>query len=294
MYFVTAHPPPATAVETSSASVQLPDPNINFSTPTCSSKLPIESQTVYGDSSTTSPLDLSAGSSAGSLTISEFLVYPTVVTKAKPKQVSKSARILTSCESLALMEEKKQKKEEEEKEKARRKKEREEKRLAKESEKRQKQKERETKKAEQARKMEELAKKEEQAQRKGQQKKVNEAVGEYSGQKRKLTCGSVKVYPIRKRAKSDSTSTSNQQSGQDTCSVCFGVYKDDVDGVYCLVVTGSSVVKMTVGSGVILIVWKNVMEDICVLSVSVILYELLFFWCSFASFKLDNNIFDFL
>ena len=233
MYFVTAHRPPATGVETSSASVQLPDPNINFSTPTCSSKLPIESQTVYGDSSTTSPLDLSAGSSAGSLNsspISEFLVYPTVVNKAKPKQVSKSARILTSCESLALLEEKKQKKEEEEKEKARRKKEREEKRLAKESEKRQKQQERETKKAEQARKMEELAKKkEEQAQRKGQQKKVNEAVGEYSGQKRKLTCGSVKVYPIRKRAKSDSTSTSNQQSGQDTCSVCFGVYKDDVD-----------------------------------------------------------------
>ena len=55
--------------------------------------------------------------------------------------------------------------------------------------------------------MEKLAKtKEEQAQRKGQWKKVNEAVGEYSGQKRKLTCVSVKVYPIRKRAKSDSTS----------------------------------------------------------------------------------------
>ena len=49
------------------------------------------------------------------------------------------ARILTSCESLALLEEKKQKKEEEEKEKARKKKEREEKRLAKELEKRQKQ-----------------------------------------------------------------------------------------------------------------------------------------------------------
>ena len=61
MFVVTAHPPPATGVETSSASVQLPDPNINFSTPTCSSKLPIESQTVNGDSSTTSPLDSSAG-----------------------------------------------------------------------------------------------------------------------------------------------------------------------------------------------------------------------------------------
>ena len=36
-------------------------------------------------------------------------------------------------------------------------------------------------------------------------------------------------YPIRKKAKSDSTSTSNQESGQDTRSVCFGVYKDDVD-----------------------------------------------------------------
>ena len=217
MYVVMAHPPPATGVKTSSASVQLPDPNINFSTPTCSSKLPIES----------------AGSSAGSINsspISEFLVYPTVVNKAKPKQVSKSARILTSCESLALLEEKKQKKEEEEKEKARKKKERVEKRLAKESEKRQKQQERETKNVEQIRKMEELAqKKEEQAQRKGQQKKGNEAVGEYFGQKRKLTCGSVKVYPIRKRAKSDSTSTSNQQSGQDTCSMCFGIYKDDVD-----------------------------------------------------------------
>ena len=192
---------------------QLPDPNINFSTPTCSSKSPIESQTVYGDSSTTSPLDSSAGS-LNSSPISEFFVYPTVVNKAKPKQVSKSARILTSCESLALLEEKKQKKEEEEKEKARKKKEREEKRLAKELEKRQKQQERETKKAEQARKMELAKKKEEQAQRKGQQKKGNEAVGEYSGHKRKLTCGSVNVYPIRKRAKSDSMSTSNQQSGQ--------------------------------------------------------------------------------
>ena len=140
MYVVTAHPPPATGVETSSASVQLPDRNINFSTPTCSSKLPTVSQTVYGDSSTTSPLDSSAASSAGSLNsspISEFLVYPTVVNKAKAKQVSKSARILTSCESFALLEEKKQKKEEEEEEKARKK----EKHLAKESEKRQKQQE---------------------------------------------------------------------------------------------------------------------------------------------------------
>ena len=62
-------------------------------------------------------------------------------------------------------------------------------------------------------------------------------------------------------------------------------------GVYCLGVTGSSVVKMTVGSGVILIVWKNVMEDICVLSVSVISYELLFFsnWTIISLIFCDMN-----
>ncbi len=63
--------------------------------------------------------------------LSEFLVYPTVVNKSKPKEGSKSAQILTSGESLALLEAKKQQKEEDEKEKERKKKEREEKCIAK-------------------------------------------------------------------------------------------------------------------------------------------------------------------
>ena len=91
MYVVTAHPPPATGVETSSASVQLSDPNINFSTPTCSSKLPIESQTVYGDSSTTSTLDLSAGSSAGSLNssyLSSLYIQLLLIRQSQSKLVS--------------------------------------------------------------------------------------------------------------------------------------------------------------------------------------------------------------
>ncbi len=87
---------------------------------------------------------------------------PRVVSLKGTKKVrQKSARILTSSESLALLEAKKQQKEEDEKEKERKKKEREEKRIAKESEKKQKQQERESKKAEQARKKEELARKKE-------------------------------------------------------------------------------------------------------------------------------------
>ena len=82
------------------------------------------------------------------------------------------------------------------------------------------------KKEEQARKKEELAKKKEQAK---QQKKKSVGQGEYSGQKRKLPGQtSEKTYPKRRRVEGDDTST-YRETGQDTCCVCFGLYKDDVD-----------------------------------------------------------------
>ena len=58
--------------------------------------------------------------------------------KLKSKPANKSARILTSVESRAFLEEKLRKKKEEEEEKARKKREREEKQLTKEKEKKQK------------------------------------------------------------------------------------------------------------------------------------------------------------
>ncbi len=114
--------------------------------------------------------------------MSEFLVYPTVVN-------SKSARILTSSESLALLEAKKQQKEEDEKEKG---------------------------------------KKEEQAKKKDQQKKGADKVGKYSGQKRRTPYNPAKTYPIRKRAKNDDTSSSTQVC-HDICSVCSECYKDEIE-----------------------------------------------------------------
>jgi len=87
-------------------SVQLLDP-VNFSIPIGLSKLPIESLAIYGNSPTSSPWNLSAGFLNSP--ISEFLIYPTAVNRMKPKPVSISARILTSSESHALLEENKEK-----------------------------------------------------------------------------------------------------------------------------------------------------------------------------------------
>ena len=76
-----------------------------------------------------------------------------------------------------------------------------------------------------AKKMEQAKKAE---QKKGKSKKMS---GEYSGsgsRKSPPDSGSAKTYPIRKRVDAGETS-SYQKTHQDTCSVCFGLYKDDID-----------------------------------------------------------------
>ena len=155
--------------------------------------------------------------------IAEFLVYPTPISKTKLEATSRSARVLTSAESRLLLKEKERKKKEEEEEKARRKSEREEKRVAREEEKKKKLEEREARKAEQAKK-----KSEKQNKAKGKRNPVEYLVPALSGNKRKLPgefSGSVKTYPKRKRM----DPKSNQETNEDVCCVCFGLYKDDVD-----------------------------------------------------------------
>ena len=155
--------------------------------------------------------------------IAEFLVYPTPIRKTKLEATSRSACVLTSAESRLLLKEKERNKKEEEEEKARRKSKREEKRVAREEEKKKKLEEREARKAEQAKK-----KSEKQNKAKGKRNPVEYLVPALSGNKRKLPgefSGSVKTYPKRKRM----DPKSNQETNEDVCCVCFGLYKDDVN-----------------------------------------------------------------
>jgi len=80
--------------------------------------------------------------------LSELLVYPSSTNKQKSAAKSYTARILTSAQSIAFLEEKKRKKLDEEEEKKRKKEERAMKRAAKEEEKKHKALEREAKKVE--------------------------------------------------------------------------------------------------------------------------------------------------
>ena len=146
--------------------------------------------------------------------LAEFLVYPTPVrkTKAKAATCTKSARVLTSAESRAFLEEKDRKKKEQEEEKARRKREREERQLAKEEAKRRKMEEREAKKLE---KLEE------------EKKKDSSSV---ANKKRKEL--PVKTYPKRQKVNAHKC----RKMGQDTCCVCLGQYKDDIDESGCVLI----------------------------------------------------------
>ena len=167
--------------------------------------------------------------------VSEFLVYPAAVKKTRT--LSGSARILTSIESRALLEEKERKKREEEEAKAQRKVDREEKKRAREEEKKQKLADREAKKAEQQRKK---AEKEKALPRRKTCKKTAPSSnsekgkepapsnnGESSG-KRKLPPKPRKTYPKRRRV-GESSGVRYEEAAQDSCSVCFGLYKDDLD-----------------------------------------------------------------
>ncbi len=166
------------------------------------------------------PVAVSASNTPQTSPVTEFLAYPTPIRKTRLKASNKCARVLTSAESRRLLREKEQKKKDEEEEKARRKREREEKRVTREEEKKRKLAEREAKK-------EAIAKKKAKKQKKtkGNNNPVAFVVPS-SSVNRKLPgefSGSGKTYPKRKRMLE-----TNRESDEDACSVCFGLYKDDI------------------------------------------------------------------
>ena len=140
----------------------------------------------------------------------ELLIYPTPTQrKAKPNC---SARVLTSAESIALLEEKARKKQEEKEEKERKKKEREMKKNLREEEKKRKAQEREAKKAE-------------------KQKSVNKK--KTKGQKRGNSSDE-SASTTSKRQRVDSSFDESQDTGiqhrevsTNECAACFGLYEDD-------------------------------------------------------------------
>ena len=138
--------------------------------------------------------------------LAELLVYPTPTQKkAKPKSL---AHVLTSAESIALLEEKLRKKQEEKEEKERKKKERERKKKLREEEKERKAQEREAKKAKQQTKKKECG-----------QKRANEIAGTRS--KRQRVGNSVE--------ESQDTGIQHREVSTNECVVCFGLYEDDPD-----------------------------------------------------------------
>ena len=184
--------------------------------------------------------------------------------KSKSKPANKSTRILTSVESRAFLEEKLQKKEEEE-EKARKKREKEEKQLTKEKEKKRKVEKREAKKAERE------AKKAEQENKGKTKAAMKPSAFRGLHGKRKLPgefSGVVKTYPKRQRV----DKTVRKKTSQDTCCVCLGLYRDDIDeetwnvlpemilmkklGMFYQNTIGFVAVRMTVVPGAMSNVWR--------------------------------------
>ena len=144
--------------------------------------------------------------------LAELLVYPSPTQKAS--KTKSCARVLTSAESIAMLEEKAHKKREEQEEKEQKKKDREAKKAAKEEEKKRKAQERQAKQAEK--------------QKKAEQKKS-------SGQKRNnSSCDGSRS----KQQKLDSGEDESQDAGiqhheisKDECAACFGLFEDDADSV---------------------------------------------------------------
>ena len=150
--------------------------------------------------------------SAAKSVFSDILVIPT---PPQPRRVEKTkcARVLTSAESQAFLEEKEKKKKQQQEEKERKKKEREEKRNAKEQEKQLKAREREAKKAERQRKVQENAKE------------------KLAKQKRSSpNDGSSRSLPKQRKDKDEDGLQTNEISVNE-CAVCFGTYEDDIDDI---------------------------------------------------------------
>ena len=138
--------------------------------------------------------------------LAELLVYPTPTQKAS--KAKSCARVLTSAESIALLEEKARKKREEQEEKERRKRERELKKAAKEEEKKRKAQERQSKQAEK--------------QKKAEQPKS-------SGQKRNGSSEGSKSK--RQQLDREEDGVQHREVSQNECAACFGLFEDDTEPV---------------------------------------------------------------
>ncbi len=153
--------------------------------------------------------------------LSKFLVLP--ATPCGPKKTPPKARLLTSSDAIALLEEKERKKQQEAEEKERRKKEREAKKQEREQERKRKAEERLRKAEERARKKEENARK---TKEKARRTSTNSAK---AGTKRKAneSAGNTTFSPPQKR-----TCTTEKQQAEDVdtnvCCVCFTTYEEDV------------------------------------------------------------------
>ena len=160
--------------------------------------------------------------------ISEFLTTPHV--SNKPNTSAKkafSARVLTSAESLAMINEKRRQKEEEEEAKAKRKEDREIKKQQREAEKVKKKQEMELKKqqreaAKEKKKQEMELKKQ---QREAEKQKKAEEKAKKMGERKKRS------VPQKKQTRS-ATNTVSANSESDTvscqCAVCYGGYNEDI------------------------------------------------------------------
>ena len=89
----------------------------------------------------------------------------------------------------------------------------------------------------QAKKAELQAKRAEQQAKKARQAKKQKGEGSSgeccTSRKRKLPEGPLKTYPKRKRVEGASIAV-RQESVQDTCYVCTGLYSDNLDGSGCV------------------------------------------------------------
>ena len=138
--------------------------------------------------------------------LAELLVYPTPTQKAS--KTKSCARVLTSAESIAMLEEKARKKEEQE-EKERKKKDRELKKAANEEEKKRKAQERQAKQAEKQKKS-------------SGQKRNNSSCDGSRSKQQKLDRG---------EDESQDAGIQHHEISKDECAACFGLFEDDADSV---------------------------------------------------------------
>ena len=143
--------------------------------------------------------------------------YLSPMTPTAPRIKTGKARVLTSSECLAFLEEKERKKKDEVEEKERRKQDREAKRKQKEEEKRQKPQEKAKKAEERVKKAEEKARMA--TARATSKKAATTKVATTRATKRKTETSA----PSAKRAKS-----ADEQIDTNRCAICFGTYEDDI------------------------------------------------------------------